>query len=163
MLNNDVEVIDGCWLREMLSLAVQPGVGIVGAKLYYPDNTVQHGGVIVGLGGYAGQPQIRPAGQLGLHVPSVHGAGPLCGLAACLLCKASVYDEVNGLDEAFTVAYNDVDFCLRVRDKGYRILYTPYAQLYHHESKSRGLDTKGPARSALTKRRSAWRSATAQA
>lgn len=147
LLNNDVEVIDGSWLREMLSLAVQPGVGIVGAKLYYPDDTIQHGGVIVGLGGYAGHSHKyarRDSSGYMFRLSTVQNLSAVTG--ACLLCKASVYDEVGGLDEEFTVAYNDVDFCLRVRDKGYRVLYTPYAQLYHHESKSRGLDTKGPAK-----------------
>lgn len=147
MLNNDVEIINGTWLSEMLSLCAQPGVGIVGAKLYYPDDTIQHAGVITGLGGYAGHShKYAKRGGSGYMFRAATVQDFSAVTAACLLVKASVYDEVNGLDEKFTVAFNDVDFCLRVRGKGYRILYTPYAELYHYESKSRGQDTKGAAK-----------------
>ncbi len=147
LLNNDVEVINAAWLSEMLSLCVQPGVGIVGAKLYYPDDTIQHAGVIIGLGGYAGHShKYARRGGSGYMFRASTVQDLSAVTAACLMVKASVYDEVNGLDEGFTVAFNDVDFCLRVRSSGYRILYTPYAELYHYESKSRGLDTKGAAK-----------------
>ncbi|MEG0762461.1 MAG: glycosyltransferase family 2 protein [Oscillospiraceae bacterium] len=147
LLNNDVEIINDAWLREMLSLCVQKNVGIVGAKLYYADDTVQHAGVITGLGGYAGHSHkyaVRSSGGYMFRLNTVQDFS--CVTAACLMVKANVYDEVGGMDEKFTVAFNDVDFCLRVRDKGYRVLYTPYAQLYHYESKSRGADTKGAAK-----------------
>ena len=147
LLNNDVEVISPAWLTEMVKLCSQPGAGIVGAKLYYPDGTVQHAGVITGLGGYAGHSHKyarRASGGYMFRLATVQNFS--CVTAACLLCRASVYDEVGGLDEGFTVAFNDVDFCLRVRQAGWRVLWTPYAELYHYESKSRGLDTKGPAK-----------------
>ena len=147
LLNNDVEVISPAWLTEMVKLCSQPGVGIVGAKLYYPDDTVQHAGVITGLGGYAGHSHKyarRASGGYMFRLATVQNFS--CVTAACLLCRADVYDEVGGLDEGFTVAFNDVDFCLRVRRAGWRVLWTPYAELYHYESKSRGLDTKGPAK-----------------
>ena len=146
-MNNDVEVISPAWLTEMMKLCSQPGVGIVGAKLYYPDDTVQHAGVITGLGGYAGHSHKyarRASGGYMFRLATVQNFS--CVTAACLLCRAGVYDEVGGLDEGFTVAFNDVDFCLRVRRAGWRVLWTPYAELYHYESKSRGLDTKGPAK-----------------
>ncbi len=143
LLNNDVEVINGDWLEDMLSRCMQDGVGIVGAKLYYPDETVQHGGVITGLGGYAGHSHKyakRNSSGYMFRLSTVQNFSAVT--AACMLVKASVFDELGGLDEKFTVAFNDVDFCLRVRNAGYRIIFTPYAQLYHHESKSRGLDEK---------------------
>ena len=134
-------------MREMAALAVQPGVGGVGALLYYPDNTVQHAGVIVGLGGFAGHSHKyarRGASGYMFRQATVNNLSAVT--AACLMVPAAVYDEMNGLDEGFAVAYNDVDFCLRIREAGYRILFTPYAELYHHESKSRGLDLSGAAK-----------------
>lgn len=147
LLNNDVEVINGTWLEEMLSLCSQPGVGIVGAKLYYPDNTLQHAGVITGLGGFAGHSHKyarRDGSGYMFRTATVQNFSAVT--AACMMVKTSVFDAVGGLDPEFTVAFNDVDFCLRVRNAGYRVLYTPYAELYHHESKSRGLDKKGDAK-----------------
>ena len=149
LLNNDVEVINGAWLGEMLALACQPGVGIVGAALFYPDDTVQHAGVITGLGGYAGHShKYARRGGSGYMFRAATVQDLSAVTAACMLVKASVYDEVHGLDEGFTVAFNDVDFCLRVRALGWRVLFTPYAQLYHYESKSRGLDEKDAAKRA---------------
>lgn len=147
LLNNDVQPINPAWLNEMVALGVQKGVGIVGAKLYYPDDTIQHAGVITGLGGYAGHSHKyarRDASGYMFRLSTVQNFSAVT--AACMLVKTSVYDEAHGLDEGFAVAFNDVDFCLRVRALGYRVLYTPYAELYHHESKTRGLDTKGPAK-----------------
>ena len=147
LLNNDVEVLSAGWMREMASLAVQPGVGGVGALLYYPDNTVQHAGVIVGLGGFAGHSHKyarRGASGYMFRQATVNNLSAVT--AACLMVPAAVYNEMNGLDESFAVAYNDVDFCLRIREAGYRILFTPYAELYHYESKSRGLDLSGAAK-----------------
>lgn len=147
LLNNDIEIIDGKWLGEMVSLAQQKNVGIVGAMLYYPDDRVQHAGVITGLGGYAGHShKYHPRGRSGYMFRLSCVQNLSCVTAACLLVNKAVYDEMEGLDEEFTVAFNDVDFCLRVRNAGYQVLFTPYAQLYHHESISRGQDTKGEKR-----------------
>ena len=149
MLNNDVEVIDGEWLGELVAQASRPGVAIAGAMLYYPDDTVQHGGVITGLGGYAGHSHKyhrRGASGYMFRLCTVQDFSAVT--AACLLARTSVFDAVGGMDEAFTVAFNDVDFCLRVRDAGWRVVWTPYARLYHYESKSRGLDEKDPVKKA---------------
>jgi GT2 family glycosyltransferase/SAM-dependent methyltransferase len=143
LLNNDVDVIDAGWLREMVSHAVRTDVGVVGAKLYYANDTVQHAGVILGLGGIAGHahngvPRTSPGyfGNLNL-VRTVSAV-----TAACWAIRREVYDQVGGLNETdLTVAFNDVDFCLRVRGAGYRIIWTPHAELYHYESQSRGYET----------------------
>ena len=122
---------------------------ICGAMLYYPDETLQHAGVVTGLGGYAGHShKYKKAGGSGylFRAATVQDFSAVTG--ACLLVRTSVWDEVKGLDEKFAVAFNDVDFCLRVRDKGYRIVWTPYAQLTHYESKSRGGDEKDPVKAA---------------
>ena len=146
LLNNDVEVRNADWLTELLRQCARPGgAAICGAELFYPDETLQHAGVVTGLGGYAGHShKYRKAGGSGymFRAATVQDFSAVTG--ACLLVKTSVWDEVGGLDEAFAVAFNDVDFCLRVRDAGYRIAWTPYAQLTHYESKSRGGDEKDP-------------------
>ena len=149
LLNNDVEVINGDWLTQMVGECSQPGVGLCGAMLYYPDDTIQHAGIITGLGGYAGHShKYHKRGGSGymFRLATVQDLSAVT--AACLLVRTSVYDAAHGLDEEFTVAYNDVDFCLRVRDAGWRIVWTPYAQLYHYESKSRGSDENDPAKKA---------------
>ena len=150
LLNNDVEVRNGDWLTELLrQCAHKGGAAICGAMLYYPDETLQHAGVITGLGGYAGHShKYKQKGGSGylFRIATVQDFSAVTG--ACLLVKASVYDEVGGLDEQFAVAFNDVDFCLRVRDVGCRIAWTPYAELTHYESKSRGGDEKDPAKAA---------------
>ena len=150
LLNNDVEVRNGDWLTELLrQCAHKGGAAICGAMLYYPDGTLQHAGVITGLGGYAGHShKYKQRGGSGylFRIATVQDFSAVTG--ACLLVKASVYDEVGGLDEQFAVAFNDVDFCLRVRDAGCRIAWTPYAELTHYESKSRGGDEKDPAKAA---------------
>ena len=142
-LNNDVEVISENWLEEMLMYSQREDVGAVGAKLYYPDDTIQHAGVIIGLGGYAAhshrQSLRKSDGFMGrLNLVQNYSAVT----AACLMMKASVFKEIKGFDEAFEVAYNDVDLCMRIRSLGYLIVWTPYAELYHYESKSRGDDSK---------------------
>ena len=148
LLNNDVEVTDGDWMTELLRQCARPGGGdICGAMLYYPDDTIQHAGVITGLGGYAGHShKYKQRGGSGymFRAATVQDLSAVTG--ACMLVKASVWDAVGGLDERFAVAFNDVDFCLRARDAGFRILWTPYAWLYHHESKSRGADDADPAK-----------------
>ncbi|MDR2408668.1 MAG: glycosyltransferase, partial [Bacteroidales bacterium] len=143
LMNNDVEIISPCWIEEMLMFCQRQDVGIVGAKLYYPDNTIQHGGVILGiLDGVAGHShKFFPRNHAGYMGRLIYQQDLSAVTAACMMVKASVFDEVGGLDPAFAVAYNDVDFCMRVRKTGYLIVWTPYAEAYHHESKSRGLDT----------------------
>lgn len=144
LLNNDVEIINGDWLTEMLSHCQRKEVGIVGAKLYYPDNTIQHAGIIIGIGGVAGSVFVGlPRAFSGyLHKASIQ-LDLSAVTAACMLVKRSVFEQVDGLEEKLKVAFNDVDFCLRVREKGYLVVYDPYAELYHYESKTRGAeDTK---------------------
>lgn len=142
LLNNDVEVISPDWLNEMVSQASRSDIGCVGAMLYYPDDTIQHAGVILGLGDVAGHAhKYMRRGSSGYfnRACAVQNYGAVT--AACLAVRKSVFLEVGGLNEAnLTVAYNDVDLCLKVQATGYRNLWTPYAQLYHHESKSRGKD-----------------------
>lgn len=141
LLNNDLEVISGGWLREMVSHAVRPEIGAVGARLFYPDGTVQHAGVLLGYKGRAGHMyRYAPRHWLGYWARAVLIQNLTAVTAACLVLRKDVYDAVGGLDEEnFTVTFNDVDLCLRIHEKGYRNLYTPYAELYHHESKTRGL------------------------
>lgn len=142
LINNDIEVISSEWLEEMLSQALRPEIGCVGAKLYYEDDTIQHAGVIVGVGGVAGHshkyyPRINSGYFARLKIVQNLSAVT----AACLLVRKEIYVEVGGLEEeSLQVAFNDVDFCLKVREAGYRNLWTPYAELYHYESKSRGFD-----------------------
>ena len=150
LLNNDVEVVNGDWLTELLRQCAHPGgAAICGAMLWYPDETIQHAGIVTGLGGYAGHShKYKKKGGSGylFRTSTVQDFSGVTG--ACLLVKTAVYDEMHGLDEQFAVAFNDVDFCLRVRDAGYRIAWTPYAQLTHYESKSRGGDEKDPVKAA---------------
>ena len=141
LLNNDVEVQDPNWLTEMVKLARLREVGAVGAKLIYPDGRVQHGGVATGPDGIAahilsGLDARDPGyfGQLGLT------RALSAVTAACMVTRRVVYDEVSGFDEEFAVAFNDVDFCLRLQDFGYRVVWTPDAVLVHHESASRSAD-----------------------
>lgn len=142
LINNDIEVITPEWLTEMVSHSLRPGIGCVGAMLYYPDDTIQHAGVIVGLGGVAGHSHKHyPRGHLGYfnRLSVVQNLSAVT--AACLLVKRSIFEQVNGLNEQdLTVAFNDVDFCLKVQSEGYRNIWTPFAELYHHESVSRGLE-----------------------
>jgi O-antigen biosynthesis protein len=142
LLNNDIEVITPDWLEEMVSLACQPGVGAVGARLWYPDDTLQHGGVVVGLGGVAGHSHKRLPRGHGGHAARVRfRCGYSAVTAACLVVSKQVFQQVGGLNEnELKIAFNDVDFCLRIREAGYRNVWTPYADLYHHESATRGVE-----------------------
>jgi len=150
LLNNDIEVISPEWLSEMVSLAIQPEIGAVGARLLYPDDTIQHAGLVLGILGVAG--------NVHKHTPrSTKGYFGRASLindfsavtAACMVVRKSIYEEVGGLNEAdLTVAYNDVDFCLRIREAGYRNVWTPYAELYHHESATRGNEDDDPVKQA---------------
>ena len=140
-LNNDIEVINRDWLREMVSHAIRPEIGAVGARLYYPDGTVQHAGVLLGYKGRAGH-MYRYASPywLGYWARGVLIQNLTAVTAACMVLRREIFEAVGGFDEEnFTVTFNDVDLCLRIHQKGYRNLYTPYAELYHHESKTRGL------------------------
>ncbi len=142
LLNNDVEAIESGWFEEMLAIAVRKEVGCVGAKLLYPDGTIQHAGVIMGLGGYAAHSHRGYEGSAAGYANRLNVRQNLSAVtAACLMVKKSVYQDLSGLDEDFEVAYNDVDFCLRVQRAGYRNVFTPFAKLIHHESKTRGQDT----------------------
>lgn len=140
LINNDVEVIASEWLTEMVSHAIRPDIGCVGAKLYYGNDTIQHAGVILGIGGVAGHSHKQAERDAHGYFSRLKIHQNLSAVtAACLLIKKSVYEQVDGLDEDnLRVAFNDVDFCLKVRESGYRNLWTPYAELYHHESISRG-------------------------
>ncbi len=145
LLNNDVEVLHADWLTEMVSRAMQPKVAMVGARLWYPNGMIQHGGVILGAGGIAGHAHVGlRRGEPG-YFARAHLAQDVSAVTtACALVKREVYLEVGGFDENLAVTFNDVDFCLRLREAGYRILWTPYAELIHHESASRGFDNSAP-------------------
>jgi len=142
LINNDIEVISPDWLSEMVSYAARPEIGAVGARLWYPNDTLQHGGVILGIGGVAGHAH--------RHLPRYqHGYFGRASLiqsfsavtAACLVVRKAIYEEVGGFDEDnLPVAFNDVNFCLRVREAGYRNVWTPFAELYHFESATRGYE-----------------------
>jgi GT2 family glycosyltransferase len=143
LLNNDTEMIGADWLSEMASQAVRPGIGAVGAMLYYPEDQIQHAGVITGIGGVAGHAHHRlPRGDPGYFGRAALVQNLSAVTAACLVMPKCLYYQLGGLNETeLAVAFNDVDICLRIREVGYRIVWTPHAQLYHHESASRGPDT----------------------
>jgi GT2 family glycosyltransferase len=145
LLNNDVAIIEPDWLSEMVRYFDDPMVGVVGAKLLYPDGTLQHGGVVIGIGGVAGHRYVGfPGSDPGNFGRLALSQDVSCVTGACILIRRSVYEEVGGLDAThLAVAFNDVDFCMKVREAGHRIIWTPFAVLYHHESKSRGLDLEG--------------------
>lgn len=141
LLNNDTEVITPDWLESMLGYCQREEVGIVGAKLLYPDNTVQHAGVVVGIAGFAGHILTgydRNAVGYLWRLITTQDESAVTG--ACLMVKRSVFEELRGLDESFAVALNDIDFCLRAGALGKKVVFTPDACLYHYESKSRGLE-----------------------
>ena len=141
-VNNDIEVIAPEWLEEMVGHALRPEIGAVGAMLYYPNETIQHAGVILGLGGVAGHLYTQcPRGHHGQGARAILAQNLSAVTAACLVVRRSVFEEVGGFDEEnFAVAFNDVDLCLRIRERGYRTLWTPHAELYHWESASRGYE-----------------------
>ena len=139
LLNDDVEATDPEWLSSMLELSQDPGVGAVGAKLLYPDGRLQHIGMVLGVGGIAAHAfHQHPGASPGYASSAVSIRNYSAVTAACLMLRRSVFTEVGGFDEGLPVDFNDVDFCLRVRQAGYRIVFTPYAQLFHHESASVG-------------------------
>lgn len=151
LLNNDTEVITRSWMEEMLMYAQREDVGAVGCMLYYPDYTIQHAGVVLGLGAH------RTAGHshYGLAKENLGYMGRLCYsqdvsavTGACLMVKKALFDELGGLSEEFAVALNDVDFCIRLRERGYLNVFTPFAELFHYESASRGSDVDATANEA---------------
>ena len=140
LLNNDLEVINSGWLSEMVSQALRPEIGIVGARLWYPDDTIQHAGVILSGGVPGHVHKGLPRGCNGYFGRAALTQNFVAVTGACMVLRKNLYLKAGGLDEAFAVAFNDIDLCLRVVALGYRNLWTPYAELYHHESASRGLE-----------------------
>ena len=140
-LNNDTEMIGSDCIKEMLSYCMREDVGAVGARMYYEDGTLQHGGVIIGLGGVAGHAFLGIDGDSPGYFARAQVIHDLSAVtAACMMMKKRVYEEVGGFDSKFAVAFNDVDLCLKIRKAGYLIVYDPYAELIHYESKSRGYE-----------------------
>jgi len=140
-LNNDVEAINPDWLEGMVKHALRPEVGAVGAKLLYADGTIQHAGIVVGMGGIAGHVHRlfpRDADGYMQRLRLTHNCAAVTG--ACLMTRRAVFEQVGGFDEAFVLAFNDVDLCLQIQAAGYRVLWTPEAELYHLESKTRGYE-----------------------
>lgn len=146
LLNNDIEIHERDWLREMVSQAVRPEIGAVGTRLFYPDGRIQHAGVVLGMGGAAGhlfKGVEATSTLLGNRLHAVQNYSALT--AACLVIERRKYLQVGGMDEGeFKVAFNDIDFCLKLVAAGYRNLYTPYAEMSHHESASRGAEERTP-------------------
>ncbi|MCC8052112.1 MAG: glycosyltransferase family 2 protein [Clostridiales bacterium] len=163
-MNNDMEVISPDWMTELLGHCMRPGTGIAGARLYYPDDTIQHAGIVIGIGGVSGVAGNILVGLKRGHTGYMHRESLQQDLsavtAACMMIRREAYDAVGGFEEKLAVAFNDVDFCLRVREAGYLVVYDPYAELYHYESKTRGAeDTDEKARrfqSELEYMRTRW-------
>ncbi len=138
-LNNDTEVITPGWMEEMLQFAVKPDVGAVGAKLYFPDGTIQHAGIVTGIRGVAGHIfRAWPGDSEGYWGMLKVARNVSAVTAACCMMRRDVFDEVKGFDERYILAFNDVDLCMKIRARGYQIIWTPYAELIHHETKTRG-------------------------
>ena len=141
LLNNDTEIINEDCLEQLLGYCMRNDVGAVGARMYYEDDTIQHAGVVIGFGGIAGHCFVlQPRGTTGYCHRIICAQDYSAVTAACMLVKKSAFDEVGGLTEELAVAFNDIDFCMKLRQAGYLIVYNPYAELYHYESKSRGLE-----------------------
>jgi len=157
LLNDDVEATSSGWLTEMVSHALRPGVGAVGARLLYPEGTVQHAGIMLGLYGIAGHLHRRLPAKARGYFSRPHLVHEVSAVtAACMAVRKAVFEEVGGFDERnLPVAFNDVDFCLRLREKGYRIVWTPYAELIHHEATTRGPD-EAPGNKARSAREAAY-------
>ena len=149
LLNNDTEVITKGWMKELLSHCQRPEVGMVGAKLYFPDNTIQSAGTIIGMGGMADHAFVNMDRKKSGYMHRASIQVDMSGVtAACAMVKRSVYEEVHGLEENLTVAFNDVDLGLKIVTAGYLIVFDPYAELYHYESKSRGVNDEKKERHA---------------
>jgi GT2 family glycosyltransferase len=139
-LNNDIEVINEKWLESLLEYSQLPEIGAVGCKLIYPNNTIQHAGVILGIGGVAGHSHKGFPKDASGYMDRIQIAQNITAVTgACLMIKKALFEEVGGFNEKdLAVAFNDVELCIKLYDKGYRNIYTPFAQLYHYESVSRG-------------------------
>ncbi|HWG44310.1 MAG TPA: glycosyltransferase family 2 protein [Gemmataceae bacterium] len=138
-LNNDMEVINEDWLERLLEYALRGDVGAIGAKLYYPNGIIQHGGVVIGLGGIAGHCGLFLEGANAGYMARLLTVQNLSAVTgACLMTPRHAFEEVGGLDERFVLAFNDIDYCLRLRERGHLVVWTPYAELYHYESLTRG-------------------------
>ena len=160
LLNNDTEVITLDWIEELLMYAQRSDVGAVGAKLYYGDKTIQHAGVVLALGQHrtAGHSHYRvSSNNLGYMGRLCYAQNVMAVTGACLMMKKALYDELNGLDESFEVSLNDVDLCIRAWKAGYVNVFTPFAELYHYESVSRGLDDTGEKAERYEKESTAFR------
>ena len=141
LLNNDTEIKSENWLEEMLGLCQKPETGAVGAKLYYPDGTIQHAGVVIGLCGVASHLFVGAGGDRDGYAGRLVSVQDYSAVtAACMMTKKALWEQVGGMEEALAVAYNDIDYCLKLRQAGYHIVFTPYAELTHYESKTRGLE-----------------------
>ena len=141
LLNNDTEIINEDCLEELLGYCMRSDVGAVGARMYYEDDTIQHAGVVIGFGGIAGHCFVlQPRGTTGYCHRIICAQDYSAVTAACMMVKREAFDKVGGLTEELAVAFNDIDFCMKLRKAGYLIVYNPYAELYHYESKSRGLE-----------------------
>ena len=135
MLNNDTEIINEDCLEELLGYCMRSDVGAVGARMYYEDDTIQHAGVVIGFGGIAGHCFVlQPRGTTGYCHRIICAQDYSAVTAACMMVKRSAFEEVGGLTEELAVAFNDIDFCMKLRTAGYLIVYNPYAELYHYES-----------------------------
>ena len=143
-LNNDIQVITGGWMEELLGVCQREEVGVVGAKLYYPDDTIQHAGIVVGIGGIAGSLFVGMKRERSGYLHKASLMQDLSAVtAACMMVKKKAFEEAGGFEEKLAVAFNDVDLCLKIREKGYLVVYDPYVEMYHYESKTRGReDTK---------------------
>jgi GT2 family glycosyltransferase len=152
LMNNDIEVLSSDWLEEMVSFAIRSDIGCVGARLWYPSGFLQHGGVITGMGDVAGHAHLNlKKGELGYFGRAALHQQLSAVTAACLVVKRAIFEQVGGLDEQLSVAYNDIDFCLRVQQSGYRNIWTPYAEMIHYESATRGYETSPEKQARLQK------------
>lgn len=152
LLNNDTEVIAENWLEEMLGICQKEEVGAVGAKLYYPDGTIQHAGVVLGLCGVASHLFVGSGGDKDGYAGRLVSVQDFSAVtAACMMTKKTLWEQVGGMEEKLAVAYNDIDYCLKLRQAGYHIVFTPYAELTHYESKTRGLEDTEEKRQRLQK------------
>jgi glycosyltransferase involved in cell wall biosynthesis len=151
-LNNDTEVITSDWIEAMVEQVQRPSIGAVGALLLFPDDTIQHAGVVMGLGGVAGHSYYKIPSKIPGYFGNLLGMNNVSAVtAACLMCRREVFGRVDGLDEELAIAYNDIDLCLKIKQQGYHNLFLPHVILYHHESKSRKNYEKSPEKRKILK------------
>ncbi|MGB3404540.1 MAG: glycosyltransferase family 2 protein [Microcoleaceae cyanobacterium] len=151
-LNNDTEVITSDWIEAMVEQVQRPSIGAVGALLLFPDDTIQHAGVVMGLGGVAGHSYYKMPSKIPGYFGNLLGMNNVSAVtAACLMCRREVFENIGGFDEELAIAYNDIDFCLKIRKLGYQNIFLPHVTLYHHESKSRKNYQKSPEKRKILK------------